>query len=211
MGDQKAAPEESEAVADIFEPVIGDMVDEELDDILPGMLEGRERIYFGLGDHPEFENRLLGWVSTLRARESGGARPPEELFALKHLLHEQRLIKTAAEIRAMRRAAIALNAELNDQPKYNLRIALNSGETLGGTLGVSGSLHYNVIGDTINVAARLESWTKSLDRDSGGFRPVCMTMATARTIDPNREWPVLSSFLHDDGVTDIQVVAVEME
>ncbi len=36
MGDQKAAPEESEAVADIFEPVIGDMVDEELDDILPG-------------------------------------------------------------------------------------------------------------------------------------------------------------------------------
>lgn len=77
----------------------------DLDDILPGMLEGRERIYFGLGDHPEFENRLLGWVSTLRARESGGARPPEELFALKHLLHEQRLIKTAAEIRAMRRAA----------------------------------------------------------------------------------------------------------
>jgi len=77
----------------------------DLDDILPGMLEGRERIYFGLGDHPEFENRLLGWVSTLRARESGGARPPEELFALKHLLHEQRLIKSAAEIRAMRRAA----------------------------------------------------------------------------------------------------------
>ena len=77
----------------------------DLDDILPGMLEGRERIYFGLGDHPEFESRLLGWVSTLRARESGGARPPEELVALKHLLHEQRLIKTAAEIRAMRRAA----------------------------------------------------------------------------------------------------------
>jgi len=77
----------------------------DLDDILPGMLEGRERIYFGLGDHPEFETRLLGWVSTLRARESGGARPPEELFALKHLLHEQRLIKSAAEIRAMRRAA----------------------------------------------------------------------------------------------------------
>jgi Xaa-Pro aminopeptidase len=77
----------------------------DLDDILPGMLEGRERIYFGLGDHPEFENRLLGWVSTLRAREFGGARPPGELFALKHLLHEQRLIKSAAEIRMMRTAA----------------------------------------------------------------------------------------------------------
>jgi Xaa-Pro aminopeptidase len=77
----------------------------DLDDILPGMLEGRGRIYFGMGDHPEFENRLLGWIGALRARESGGARPPEELFALKHLLHEQRLIKTAAEVRAMRRAA----------------------------------------------------------------------------------------------------------
>ena len=69
------------------------------------MLEGRERIYFGLGDHPEFENRLLGWVSSIRARESGGARPPGELFALKHLLHEQRLLKSAAEIRVMREAA----------------------------------------------------------------------------------------------------------
>jgi Xaa-Pro aminopeptidase len=77
----------------------------DLDDILPGMLEGRERIYLGLGDHPEFENRLLGWVSSIRARESGGARPPGELFALKHLLHEQRLLKSAAEIRVMREAA----------------------------------------------------------------------------------------------------------
>ncbi len=75
------------------------------DDILPGMLEGRERIYFGLGDHPEFEARLLGWVNTIRAREAGGAQPPGELFALKHLLHEQRLTKSAAEIRVMREAA----------------------------------------------------------------------------------------------------------
>lgn len=77
----------------------------DLDDILPGMLEGRERVYFGLGDHPEFESRLLGWLSALRGPASAGASPPDELFALKHLLHEQRLIKTAAEVRAMRRAA----------------------------------------------------------------------------------------------------------
>jgi Xaa-Pro aminopeptidase len=77
----------------------------DLDDILPGMLEGRERIYVTLGDHPEFDNRLLGWVSGIRARESGGAIPPGEMFALKHLLHEQRLTKSAAEIRIMREAA----------------------------------------------------------------------------------------------------------
>jgi len=77
----------------------------DLDDILPGLLEGRERIYFGMGDHPEFEHRLLGWIKSIRARESGGARPPGELFALKHLLHEQRLIKSAAELKVMREAA----------------------------------------------------------------------------------------------------------
>jgi len=77
----------------------------DLDDILPGMLEGRERIYLSLGDHPEFENRLLQWVKGIRDRESGGAMPPGELFALKHLLHEQRLTKSAAEIRLMRTAA----------------------------------------------------------------------------------------------------------
>jgi len=78
----------------------------DLDDILPGLLEGRERIYFGMGDHPDFEHRLLGWIKSIRARESGGARPPGELFALKHLLHEQRLIKSAAELKVMRQAAV---------------------------------------------------------------------------------------------------------
>lgn len=77
----------------------------DMDDILPGMLEGRDRIYLNLGDHPEFEGRLLGWVSGIRARESGGAETPGEFFALKHLLHEQRLTKSAAEIRVMREAA----------------------------------------------------------------------------------------------------------
>ncbi len=74
-------------------------------DILPGMLEGRERIYATLGDYPEFDRQLLSWVKEIRARESGGAIPPGEFVALKHLLHEQRLYKSAAEIGLMREAA----------------------------------------------------------------------------------------------------------
>lgn len=77
----------------------------DLDDILPGMLEGRERIYMTLGEYPEFDNKILHWVNTIRARESGGAVPPGEFVALKHLLHEQRMYKSAAEIRIMREAA----------------------------------------------------------------------------------------------------------
>jgi len=77
----------------------------DLDDILPGMLEGRERIYVTLGDYPDFDARLMGYVSSIRSREAGGAVPPGEFVALKHLLHEQRLYKSAAEIRLLREAA----------------------------------------------------------------------------------------------------------
>ncbi len=36
MSDQEAVPEEIDTGAELFEPVIGDLLDEELDDILPG-------------------------------------------------------------------------------------------------------------------------------------------------------------------------------
>ncbi|HEX7036757.1 MAG TPA: Xaa-Pro aminopeptidase [Pseudomonadales bacterium] len=77
----------------------------DLDDILPGMLEGRERIYLTLGEYPELDNKVLHWVNAIRAREAGGAVPPGEFVSLKHLLHEQRLFKSAAELRIMREAA----------------------------------------------------------------------------------------------------------
>jgi Xaa-Pro aminopeptidase len=77
----------------------------DLDDILPGLLEGCERIYMTLGEYPELDNRVLHWVNAIRAREAGGARSPGEFVALKHLLHEQRLFKSAAELRLMREAA----------------------------------------------------------------------------------------------------------
>lgn len=77
----------------------------DIDEILPGMLEGRARIYINLGEHPEFDQRLMNWVSALRARQASDAESPGEFVALKHLLHEQRLYKSAAELRIMREAA----------------------------------------------------------------------------------------------------------
>lgn len=77
----------------------------DLDDILPGLIEGRERIYITLGEYPDFDQRLLAWVADIRKREAGGAYPPGEFLELKHLLHEQRLYKSAKEINLMRKAA----------------------------------------------------------------------------------------------------------
>ena len=77
----------------------------DVDDILPGLLEGRRRIYQTMGEYPAFDQKLLSYVATIRGREAGGAIPPGEFVSLKHLLHEQRLIKSGAEIQLMQKAA----------------------------------------------------------------------------------------------------------
>lgn len=77
----------------------------DMEDILPGLIEGKARIYINLGEYPEFDSRLLGWVADIRKREAGGAHPPSEFVALKHQLHELRLYKSKKELKLMRRAA----------------------------------------------------------------------------------------------------------
>ncbi len=77
----------------------------DMDDILPGLLEGRERIYITLGEYPDFDQRLIAWVADIRKREAGGAQPPGEFMELKHFLHEQRLYKSTKEVNLMRKAA----------------------------------------------------------------------------------------------------------
>ena len=85
---------------------------EDIDDILPGMLEGRTRLYCHFGRENEFDARLLRWMRRLRASRGGGV-VPREFVALGHLLHELRLFKSPAELALMRRAAaIAADAQL---------------------------------------------------------------------------------------------------
>jgi len=85
----------------------------DIDDILPGMLEGRSRVYYHFGRDADFDVQLIGWVNRVRARIKQGARAPHEFVALGHILHDLRLFKTRDELRVMRRAAqIATAAHL---------------------------------------------------------------------------------------------------
>ena len=88
---------ERHGAADAFP--IGD-----IDDILPGLLEDKSRVYYAMGHYQEFDQRLLAWVARLRggARSSGGLG---EFVMLDHLVHEMRLFKSKAEIGAMSKAA----------------------------------------------------------------------------------------------------------
>ena len=85
----------------------------DLDEILPGLLEGRSRVYYHFGRDTEFDLKLIGWVNRVRSQVRHGAQPPHEFLELGHLLHELRLFKSAAELKLMRRsAAIACEAQL---------------------------------------------------------------------------------------------------
>jgi Xaa-Pro aminopeptidase len=77
----------------------------DLDAQMPGLMDGRERIYFPVGADPDFDARVLAWVNQVRAQVRKGASPPEVFVTIESLLHEQRLRKSAAELRVMRRAA----------------------------------------------------------------------------------------------------------
>lgn len=77
----------------------------DIDDILPGLLEQVDRVYYTMGTHPEFDHRLIGWVNHLRAQVRRGTHAPAEFVSLEHLLHDLRLVKSRAELATMRRAA----------------------------------------------------------------------------------------------------------
>jgi len=78
---------------------------DDLDEILPGLLEGRSRVYYHFGRDADFDLKLIGWVNRVRAQVRHGAQPPHEFLELGHLLHEQRLFKSRDEIALMEHAA----------------------------------------------------------------------------------------------------------
>ena len=78
---------------------------EDIDEILPGMIEGRGRVYYHFGRDTDFDLRIIAWVNRVRGEVKKGARAPHEFVALSHLLHDLRLYKSPAELKLMRRSA----------------------------------------------------------------------------------------------------------
>ncbi len=77
----------------------------DLDDIMPGLLEQRERVFYAMGCNSEFDQRVSNWVNQVRCRSRAGAHAPTEFLALDHFLHDMRLYKSRSEVAVMRRAA----------------------------------------------------------------------------------------------------------
>lgn len=78
---------------------------DDIDDILPGVMENCTRVYYTMGMYSDFDSRIAEWINSMRSRESRGVHTPQEFVALDHLLHDMRLYKSRAEITAMRKSA----------------------------------------------------------------------------------------------------------
>lgn len=78
---------------------------DDIDEILPGLIEGRERVYYAMGRDAEFDKQVMSWINSIRSKVRSGAIPPGEFLDLDHFLHDMRLYKSAEEQRLMGRAA----------------------------------------------------------------------------------------------------------
>lgn len=78
---------------------------DDIDDILPGLLENKRRVFYSMGRHAEFDGAVVDWVNEVRTKARSGVVAPGEFIDPNHLLHEMRLIKRPEEIALMRRAA----------------------------------------------------------------------------------------------------------
>ncbi|MEM7610825.1 MAG: aminopeptidase P N-terminal domain-containing protein, partial [Pseudomonadota bacterium] len=78
---------------------------DDINDILPGLMENAARVFYTMGQYPDFDAHMTEWVRALRGRNIAGVDAPHEFVALEHYLHDMRLFKSRREISLMRRAA----------------------------------------------------------------------------------------------------------
>jgi Xaa-Pro aminopeptidase len=76
-----------------------------LDEMMPGLLADQPAIFCDVGENSEWDARLIQWLNAVRAQVRTGVSAPGEIRDVRKLLDEMRLIKDAAELDVMRRAA----------------------------------------------------------------------------------------------------------
>ncbi|MBL4583021.1 MAG: Xaa-Pro aminopeptidase [Pseudomonadales bacterium] len=77
---------------------------DDVDDILPGLLEGRAKVFYAMGCNQNFDLQLMEWIKQIRSKARSGIYPPHEFVTVDHVLHELRLLKSKEEQSTMKQA-----------------------------------------------------------------------------------------------------------
>ena len=77
----------------------------DLDDILPGLMENKDKVFYTMGNNRIFDQRVVNWLNHIRNAPHQDKHSPTEIVELEHILNELRLFKNSAEIKAMKTAA----------------------------------------------------------------------------------------------------------
>ena len=87
---------------------------DEIDKILPQLIENRDAIFTPIGIESNWDNKMMGWLNKTRSRAREGITAPASLIDVREILDEMRLIKDSDELDVMRRAAkISAEAHVN--------------------------------------------------------------------------------------------------
>ncbi len=100
---------------------------DDLDDVMPGLLENRSRVHYQIGRDPAFDERMLDWLNRLHNGRRPAHIPPEDLIGFGHTLHELRLIKSRDELKRLRRA-VAVSAQAHQRALASVRPGINERE-----------------------------------------------------------------------------------
>nr|VFK55689.1 MAG: aminopeptidase P Metallo peptidase. MEROPS family M24B [Candidatus Kentron sp. TUN]VFK61711.1 MAG: aminopeptidase P Metallo peptidase. MEROPS family M24B [Candidatus Kentron sp. TUN] len=77
----------------------------DIDEILPGLMENRNRVIYAMGHYPALDRKITEWVNVLRAKSRQSTGIPSEFVTFDHLLHDMRLFKSPYEIDLMQKAS----------------------------------------------------------------------------------------------------------
>lgn len=91
---------------------------EEIDEILPQMLAGKDNIYFNLDFDQDFIQKIIFWRNQAKAKIKGWIEFPRKLSSLGSVLHDMRLKKSRSELANIRKAiAITTQGHLRAMQK----------------------------------------------------------------------------------------------
>ena len=76
----------------------------ELDDTLFEYLQGAHTVYWAVGEDPAFDTRVFAAIRRVRKEERKGVTAPYRFVDPRHLLGEQRLVKSDGELAVVRQA-----------------------------------------------------------------------------------------------------------